>query len=1018
MVNLEHFSIFDKSMFNFPQISNRNSQDNRNDARVNRYNYNPYVQPYADFSVPLPYTGQSNITNLLPLQGTQRLQQYQVEINYSSIDSINLETFNAPQETLSTNQLFQPSQVFEDQLDYSLYNSNQSLLNYPDIQNQNQENQIDLFADYENEILLEQNRTLNPTYPQNEFLLRNEQTETFDNEVINYQITFDELQDHTNQNEFTVDMHLNDPHYSQSMLAQISSDLQEQCEQYEISISDYLEYKRQLISLNFTEIQANQMLLRKNSLNSVMYLLNKYMTLTTEPFNLNNDQLFKVSCYYNSKAILSFLLKYFDSFKELNFTMEQVLKIASNKGGHNNLSSILENFAYLKERNFTLDEMVSISKFGNAKSTVENLVLHYDYLINQGFSKTEIIGMAKFQGHKNIQVIVDNLETLKTLCSLQEIVSLASKSYGYRNILNVLKKAKEGEINNFSQQTDLLVIDPQQCSSRQREQCSKYKILIKDYLECKSLLIGKNFTETQIDKLFFREYSSRSINILLDMYDILVSEPYALNNNQIVTLLSYIDGDSNVEAFLENFEFFKAQGFSAEQIIKIASSRGGKNNVNAIVQHFETLKRYNFSIDEITKISGFRAGNKNIEALITHYDKLSHYEFTKEQIMIMVNRRGGDKTLLTVVNNIESLKSILSIEKIVSLAQNKGGYKVIIKFLADNCSTVQNEEQSNIRDNILVDNILIATQDIQGAQLVGAEVSGLCKHYNIDIQTYLENKLSLIDRNFSEVEIDKIILRPRPFDTVNCLIKNYNVLIADPYNLNNKQLTEISKFRGSYNNIQAIVNYLPLLKEKNFTLEQIVSIVKFKGGHHNIQAVAANYENLHNREFTNEQIFKIAKNISGKKNLGFVVQHYDNIHAHGFTNDQIVRIVSREKGYENLQSVINNIDALKNFMSLEDIVNMVSKQNGYKDIINFLTQNNIDIFNNIDVSNVFNEDEVANYNLSAEQNIETNPAIITSSNSSRKRTVNISEHSIFASTDIDTDSQSASKRTRGLDYNT
>ncbi len=365
----------------------------------------------------------------------------------------------------------------------------------------------------------------------------------------------------------------------------------------------YQHHKKSLTQLGFTEVQANRIIIRRSSNNTIL----KVVEHTPE------------------------LIKY--------FTAEQIVQIASHDGGSKNIEAVKSSYHELKGLDFTVEQIVQIAAHGGGSKNIEAVKSSYHELKGLDFTAEQIVQIAAHGGgSKNIEAVKSSYHELKGLdFTVEQIVQIASHDGGSKNIEAV--KSSYHELKGLDFTAEQIVQIAAHCGGSKNIEAVK-----SSYHELK----GLDFTVEQIVQIAAHGGGSKNIEAVKSSYHELKGLDFTAE--QIVQIASNNGGSKNIEAVKSSYHELKELDFTAEQIVQIAAHGGGSKNIEAVKSSYHELKELDFTAEQIVQIASNNGGSKNIEAVKSSYHELKGLDFTAEQIVQIASHDGGSK-------NIEAVKS-------------------------------------------------------------------------------------------------------------------------------------------------------------------------------------------------------------------------------------------------------------------------------------------------------------------------------------------------------------------------
>jgi Holliday junction resolvasome RuvABC DNA-binding subunit len=205
------------------------------------------------------------------------------------------------------------------------------------------------------------------------------------------------------------------------------------CAQYGISQARYQEESTELLGLGYTQEQANRLILRGSSKNTVAYVVAYHGELIS---HLNRGQIVRVAAHGGGSQNLKAVSEHLEALKALGFSVESIVRMVSHDGGSKNLKAVSENLEALQALGFAVEAIERmVSHHGgsqNLKAVSENHVALKDLR----FSVEAIVRMVSHDGgSQNLKAVSENQAALKDLgFGAEAIVRMVSHDGGSRNL--------------------------------------------------------------------------------------------------------------------------------------------------------------------------------------------------------------------------------------------------------------------------------------------------------------------------------------------------------------------------------------------------------------------------------------------------------------------------------------------------------------------------------------------------------------------------------------------------------
>ena len=167
---------------------------------------------------------------------------------------------------------------------------------------------------------------------------------------------------------------------------QMLDEIKEKLEKFKISEDNYKEHFNKLVSLKFTETEANNIILRQSSRNTIRaviehtpFLLDKYKC------DFTHQQIVRIAtCKGGFKNVQTVSANH-EKLKG-KFTPEQITRIAAKDGDSKNIEAVSQNFNALKIKGFSNKQIIKIMACIGGGLNIEGIIRFYDELINLNYS--------------------------------------------------------------------------------------------------------------------------------------------------------------------------------------------------------------------------------------------------------------------------------------------------------------------------------------------------------------------------------------------------------------------------------------------------------------------------------------------------------------------------------------------------------------------------------------------------------------------------------------------------------
>ena len=377
--------------------------------------------------------------------------------------------------------------------------------------------------------------------------------------------------------------------------------IEEKLNKYKIPLDRYNNESARLKEKEFTQEQANKIILRLSSQKTVKAVLCKYDKLSKQPYSLSHSQIVSIASHYGSAPALNTVQKSYKALQEIGFSKDQIVDIASNMGGANALNTILNSYIKLQTLGLHKDKIADIASSTGGAQTMQTMIKSYNQLKTLGFSAKQITDIAsKNCGAQAMKTVLQSYEQLQTLgLSNEQIIDIASQNCGAQAIKTVLQSYEQLQTLGFSNE--------------------------------------------QIIHIVSRNDGSQLMKTVLQSYEQL--QTLGFSNEQIVGMASRTRGAREIKTVLQSYEQLQTLGFRKEQIIDI-SSNGRYLAIQRVLKYYQELSSYGYSLENITVLAAQYNGAKNIQKI---YEKeLSDLPITNDQETLNLNTAYNDPNFLSI----------------------------------------------------------------------------------------------------------------------------------------------------------------------------------------------------------------------------------------------------------------------------------------------------------------------------------------------------------------------------------
>ncbi len=349
-------------------------------------------------------------------------------------------------------------------------------------------------------------------------------------------------------------------------MARTNRTVEERLTSYAISRKRYKHESNRLLTVGFTQTQADKIILRPSSKVTVAFILKTCSTLL-ENYQFIHEQIMQMAANNGGSQALRAVIDCFSDLKKHEFLHTEIVEMASNNGGGKTLRTVLKYFAKLKRCGFDRAQIVKIASQIGCSKTLETMIASFARLKMHGFSTTQIGAIAaKRGGALAIKILLEYYQQLRELdLENEEIAVFASMSNASRVLLNILEAPHK-------QPKRLGTCTINETSRPQRDRSNKLRAL--------------NFDSEQISALNFINQSTDVTWIVNTAHAQLKS--LSMSNQQIIDIISN-GGVQALSAVIQHYKELCSHGYSHEQIVSLAAcpeGHGAKRIADTIKNEF------------------------------------------------------------------------------------------------------------------------------------------------------------------------------------------------------------------------------------------------------------------------------------------------------------------------------------------------------------------------------------------------------------------------------------------------
>lgn len=174
---------------------------------------------------------------------------------------------------------------------------------------------------------------------------------------------------------------------------------------FNISHERYNTQFNALRTANFSVTQANQLILRRGSNNSVIAVLNNYQLLDNQ-FPFSKEDIMNIAAHAGGFKNIESVKKSFSTLLALKLSPAQIVRISGNCGGHNNIDAINKGYKALAALKLSAEQIVKIAMHDGGAKNIEAIKRNFSTLTALKFSPLQIVKIAGMRGgSKNIEAV-------------------------------------------------------------------------------------------------------------------------------------------------------------------------------------------------------------------------------------------------------------------------------------------------------------------------------------------------------------------------------------------------------------------------------------------------------------------------------------------------------------------------------------------------------------------------------------------------------------------------------------
>ena len=167
--------------------------------------------------------------------------------------------------------------------------------------------------------------------------------------------------------------------------------IEERLIKYSISRERYNDDTTRLLAAGFTQQQAEKLIVRVSSKNTVESVLINYGTLSKEPYDLSREQIVAMASKNGGAQAMKTVLASHSPLQALDFSNEQIVAMASNNGGAQAMKTVLASYEPLQALGLSNEKIMSMASNTRGAQAMKTVVESYTRLQSLGFSNEQIM---------------------------------------------------------------------------------------------------------------------------------------------------------------------------------------------------------------------------------------------------------------------------------------------------------------------------------------------------------------------------------------------------------------------------------------------------------------------------------------------------------------------------------------------------------------------------------------------------------------------------------------------------
>jgi len=246
----------------------------------------------------------------------------------------------------------------------------------------------------------------------------------------------------------------------------------EKLKKYKISTARYREEQQALHLLGYTDQQANRLIVRQSSMQTVVTVRTLHHTLVSKGFTraeitrmasrngggnnlkavlgnhyngliaqgFKHNDIVRMVSHGGGSRNLGAVSAHFDALSRLGFKVDNIVKMVSHVGGSRNLGAVSAHYDALSWLGFEVDNIVQMVSHAGGSRNLGAVSAHYDALSRLGFKADNILQMVSHGGGScNLGAVSEHYDALSRLgFKADNIVRMVSHDGGTKSLGTII----------------------------------------------------------------------------------------------------------------------------------------------------------------------------------------------------------------------------------------------------------------------------------------------------------------------------------------------------------------------------------------------------------------------------------------------------------------------------------------------------------------------------------------------------------------------------------------------------